>query len=62
MKVGLLPRNVDSSDHVPSMSDWEQYLTALARSTHSGKETASVSSLPLPAMVISSGLVGVIGV
>ena len=62
MKVGLLPRNVDSSDHVPSMSDREQYLTALARSTHSGKEMASLSSLPLPAMVISRGLVGVTGV
>jgi hypothetical protein len=59
VKVGLLPLIVESSDQVPSMSDLEQYRTALARSTHSGKEMGSSCSPPL---LVLAGLVGVPGV
>ena len=60
VNVGLLPLSVDSSDHEPSMSDVEQYLTALAKSTHSGKVNGSSPS-PL-AIVMSQGLLGLSGV
>ena len=58
VNVGL---KVDSSDQVPSMSDLEQYLTALARSTHSVKVMGSSFSSALTE-VISPGLSGVAGV
>ena len=57
---GFLPLTVDFSVHEPSMSEFEQYLTALARSWQLWKDTGS-DTVDWPGSV-STDEVGVPGV
>ena len=61
VNIDRVPHSVSTSAHVPSIKDWEQNLTLLAKSTQSELETAT--SLLGPCIeVMLAGLVGVAGV